>query len=359
MAGNVVPENRPGGLLRGEAGGSAKGILLVLLALVACVGYFYFFTDMLRPKEETPSQPLVYTSEVKKPLPERPGAGAEMEPAPAVSSASPPATDVKTVPEGGVTQVTPEPPPAAPKAPAPPKAVAAKPKSESEKTAATAAVKEPAKKLVKESSEKKKAPPASVTGVAVTAAKSADKKGGKAPSSGEASSSPVKTAAVNKPNPSEKDGGKFSVQVGTYVMKETMLADKAKLEKAGFNAAVISGPKKSEPMNRLLVAEFSSYSSAKSELDRLGKVAKGAFMVQERGRFAVYAGSYFSRDRAVEEQKRLRGKGFVPLIKNSEVPVATYTLISGSFATREDAEQQAGRLRKLGFKPIPLRLAKQ
>ncbi len=55
----------------GSKGSSVKGILFFLFALAVCFGYFYFFTDILRSKEETPGQPDVFTSEVKKPLPER------------------------------------------------------------------------------------------------------------------------------------------------------------------------------------------------------------------------------------------------------------------------------------------------
>ncbi len=57
--------------MAGSRGSSVKGILFFLFALAVCFGYFYFFTDVLRTKEETPGQPDVFTSEVKKPLPER------------------------------------------------------------------------------------------------------------------------------------------------------------------------------------------------------------------------------------------------------------------------------------------------
>ncbi|MRR57905.1 MAG: SPOR domain-containing protein, partial [Deltaproteobacteria bacterium] len=157
----------------------------------------------------------------------------------------------------------------------------------------------------------------------------------------------------------DKNAGNYTLVVGSYVLKSSMLSDKTKLERAGLKPLVSEGKKKSEPMNRLLVAEFGSYSSARSELSRVKKTSKDAFLLQEKGRFTVYAGSYFNHERAMQEQDRLRKQGFVPIVKKSSAPVSTYTLSSGSYATREAAVKEAGRLRKLGFTPWPSSLKQQ
>lgn len=402
MAGNGVPENAKRNGVTGEAGGSAKGVLLVLLALAVCFGYFYFFTDILRSKEETPMQPEVYTTEVKKPLPERPAEPAVLpadETAPVATSAPAPAgaSPAASPQQGGkepqvqgTTELKKE-----AESPATPAKIAQKPVPALEKKAATPArtsqspaktaaavqkeAKTPAKpapapeksKDVKPVAKQAPSPakqktvvakpaPASVKAATVTARKESAKISDK---DGRASSTDRKklTAASKRTAmpAAAKNAGNYTLVVGSYVLKSSMLADKAKLERAGLKPSLSEGKKKSEPMNRLLVAEFGTYSSARSELIRVKKASKDAFLLQENGRFTVYAGSYFNHERAVQEQDRLRKQGFVPIVKKSSAPVSTYTLSSGSYATREAAVKEAGRLRKLGFKPWPSSLQQQ
>jgi cell division septation protein DedD len=151
---------------------------------------------------------------------------------------------------------------------------------------------------------------------------------------------------------SVKEGKGFTLVVGTYVLPSTLRADKAKLEKAGVHPSVAVGPKKNQPMNRLVVAEYDSYTTAQAELDRVKKASKDAFLLQENGKFTIYAGSYYRHDRAVEEQERLRAQGFAPILKKAVAPVGSSKLTVGGFPTREAAQGEAARLRKLGFKPF-------
>jgi hypothetical protein len=435
MVGNGVPENGKCRGVTGEAGGSAKGVLLVLLALAVCFGYFYFFTDILRSKEETPTQPEVYTSEVKKPLPARPAGPAAVTTeqtapvspaatapagnAPAVSpqqatketkvagnaavkketAAPAPATKIAQKPGPGDNKhaVAPAPvrtPPApskplaaAPKEvkaaakPAPEKqkdvkpvakqaqpsvkqkTVAAKPAPAPAKTATVVAGAEKAKTPAKDthtlSTDRKKVTAESKGTAAPVSAKDSGTRQRPATASKEVVAKPEKAGSGDERPEPATGGGKFTLVVGTYVLKSSMLADKAKLERAGLKPSVSAGRKMSEPMNRLLVAEFGSYSSARSELNRVRKTSKDAFLLQEKGRFTVYAGSYFRHERALQEQERLRRQGFVPIVKKSDAPVSTFTLTSGNFPTREAALKEAARLRKLGFKPLPSSVKKQ
>lgn len=423
MAGKSIPEKGGFNGVAGVAGGSAKGILLVLLALAVCFGYFYYFTDLLRPKEETPLQSEVYPAEVKKPLPDRttqsgeanpgegsatvsqtpapseqPAAGAASQPsgvnAPQVSAntqarqvAVPVAPAPKTPQQQSAANGKMLPPAgASPQAASrPTTAAAAKPKvsAGAEKTTAkpsipvekpgtvaaksasktvkqatanqkTSAAKTAAKEPVKSSSVRKEAVASAKKETAAPAGKTAgDKKQKAAAATGFAAAKSGKPEAGAAIKTSGKQGGDYTLIVGTYVMKSTLLAAKAKLELAGFKPVVTPGRKKSEPMNRLLLAEFASYSSASSELKRVKKSSRDAFILQENGKYALYAGSYFDQGRASQEQDRLRKEGFAPIVKKSSAPVMTYTLSSGDFATRAQAEKEAARLRKLGFKPLP------
>jgi len=398
MAANGVPENAKRNGVTGEAGGSAKGVLLVLLALAVCFGYFYFFTDILRSKEETPMQPEVFTTEVKKPLPERPAepaavpaeAAAPAGASPAVSpqqagtepqvqgttelkkETAPPATPAKIAQKPGpaIEKKAAAPAPAPARTSQPPAKTAAavqkevkaaaKPAPAPEKSKDVKPVAKQAPPPAKQKNVASKPAPSPVKAATVTAKKESAKITAK--DSHASSTDRKKLTAASKSTAlpaAAKNAGNYTLVVGSYVLKSSMLADKAKLERAGLKPSLSEGKKKSEPMNRLLVAEFGSYSSARSELSRVKKASKDAFLLQENGRFTVYAGSYFNHERAVQEQDRLRKQGFVPIVKKSSAPVSTYTLSSGSYATRDAAVKEAGRLRKLGFNPWPSSLKQQ
>jgi cell division protein FtsN len=158
--------------------------------------------------------------------------------------------------------------------------------------------------------------------------------------------------AAGEAAPVSKKQETFTLVVGTYVLKTTVLADKAKLEKAGLRPVINVGRKRNETMNRLVVAEFASYSSAHAELGRVKKVSKDAFVLHNNGRYVVYAGSYYRTDRAIEEVERLKKHGVSPVVKKSAAPVSSYTLTVGDFPTREAARKGEDRLKKLGFKPF-------
>lgn len=386
-----VSERKNG--LAGSRGSSVKGILFLLFALAVCFGYFYFFTDVLRTKEETPGQSNVYSSEVRKPLPERlvqaPLSSAEeaVSPPPEVSSLpeTPPtgkATTHLVVPAGEAPsgQKVVKPAPVAEKPATPPpnivqtnKAVVGK----SEKPSKVPATKKtaPANAALDSSASSKKSAqqkhPQTKISPATKMAK-ADSSQIPAPGGetktpvagpkklgGKISGLPAKKVTPKQNGNSEsagtkKAGERYTLVVGTYVLKSSMTTAKAKLEKAGLQTVVVPGKIRSEPMNRLLVAEVSSAQEAQEELAKIKKASKDAFFLWENDKYAIYAGSYFDPDRAVQEQERLRKRGFVPILKKTQAPVTTYSLSVGSYPTRETALKSTASLQKLGFKPYPV-----
>ncbi len=156
----------------------------------------------------------------------------------------------------------------------------------------------------------------------------------------------------------KKVGERFTLVVGTYVLKSSMRFDKVKIEKSGLQTSVLPAKMRNEPMNRLLIAEVATYSAAQEELAKVKKASKDAFFLRENNKYAIYAGSYFAHDRAVQEQERMRKLGFAPILKISQAPVSTYSLAAGSYPTRDAALKGAERLKKLGFKPYPVQLTK-
>ena len=376
--------------ITGSRGSSVKGILFFLFALAVCFGYFYFFTDVLRSKEETPGQSDVLTYEVKKPLPERlvqssatSGEEAVLPPPvpsslPETPSAGNAAKDFPVSPgevPSGQKIVKPS---VAPLPSAKPKTVAAGKIVKTTKAPANQKT-TPVKPGLDDAANRKKpanlthsvpkGPPASAKAAAgssrisTTGGQEKRVMNGQKPTVAKVAKTSTKPAAPKKGEILEQPGAKkvaeqFTLVVGTYVLKTSMQADKAKLEKAGLQPSVRFEKKRNEPMNRLLVAEVSSYQAAQDELAVVKKASKDAFFLREDNKYAIYAGSYFAQDRAVQEQERLRKLGFAPILKKSQAPVSTYSLSAGSYPTRDAALKGADRLKKLGFKPYPVELSK-
>lgn len=383
--------------LAGSRGSSVKGILFLLFALAVCFGYFYFFTDVLRTKEETPGQSDVYSSEVRKPLPERLVQAAVT----SAEEAVPPPPEVSSLPEtpppGKVTTDAAVPPGMSPSGQkvVKPASVAKKPATPPLKIAQTnKAAAGKSEKTSKLPATKKTASANAVSDTSAGNSKSAQQKHSKtkiAPSSdsanagsrvipttgketkkpaagqktvgGKNTKSPAKNVAPKQSGNSEqtgtkKSGERYTLVVGSYVLKSSMGTAKAKLEKAGLQPVVVPGKMRSEPMHRLLVAEVSSAQAAQEELAKVKKASKDAFFLRENGTYVIYAGSYFAQDRAVQEQERLRKRGFVPILKKTQAPVTTHLLSVGSYPTREAALKGAESLQKLGFKPYPVVLTK-
>jgi hypothetical protein len=400
MVDNGLPGKENTRCIVGVTGSSVKGILIVLLALGVCFSYFYFFTDIFRPNEEAPNQTDVSIAEVKKPLPERavqtvvssatktvqvapvsPVPSVQAPVAPAVNgrkqAQSPPGKPV--APSSDTSSSTPAKSGTASSKPTP---SAMKPATAHvEPAPLPSKQKETARKVA--ASESRKVSPGKASQPAASAQSATKAVTGKPASKETGTSLPQKKNTAGEPKPtgsphakqkiasakqgavkegkvsegagttvSVKEGQGFTLVVGTYVMPSTLKADKAKLERAGVHPTVSVGPKKNQPMNRLVVAEYDSYTTARAELDRVKKASKDAFLLQENGRVTIYAGSYYRHDRAVEEQERLRAQGFAPILKKAVAPVGSSKLTVGGFPTREAAQGEAARLRKLGFKPF-------
>ncbi len=337
--------------MAGSKGSSMKGILFFLFALAVCFGYFYFFTDVLRPKEETPGQPDVYTSEVKKPLPER-----------LVQTTATSAEEAVSPPPGSA-------PPAEPSLPGAtgedspvkggdvasarkiPKTATDSVKTVTQKHPPVKSDSVPDKKKSKtaESPAKQKKEPAEKTSAALKVAKKPVTPVAKPQVK---SVVPKKVVKVEQPVAKKADEA-YTLVVGSYILKSSMLADKAKLEKAGLRTHVAKGNVKTATMNRLLVAEAATAVAARQELDKLKKVSKDAFLLRKNGGYAIYAGSYFDGAKALKEQERLQKQGVLSIVKKSEAPVSSYSLSAGGYPTREAALKHADALKKLGFEPYP------
>lgn len=402
MSKNQLPAKGAAKGMTGVEGSSAKGALILLLALAVCFGYFYFFTDVLRSNEdsgETSAESGVSSTEIVKPLPARAvqtpiTSSSRPEPiasgTPATEQHKPAATgadqkartaEKKSPPASATPAVESE------KTQRPPSRTSSSEVAQALKPGTRAlagrkvsgpAGKETGGRTTKAPSEKaaspdvSRKPVAAVSDVKKVTKNSAQPQPGKkeATNGSKASSLPAGKQAkvadgettarkgtagdVSGGGAAIKKGKGYGLLIGTYVLQSTLKSDKSRLEKAGLHPSISKGAKKTHPMNRLVVAESDSYEKAQSELERVKKASKDAFLLKENGRFVVYAGSYYQKGRAADEQERLRAQGFAPILKQTVAPVASWRLELDGFPTREAAMEESARLRRLGFKPLPL-----
>lgn len=145
--------------------------------------------------------------------------------------------------------------------------------------------------------------------------------------------------------------GSYAVEVGEFVGKNALIRGKRAVEKAGLVPVVGPGRQRVEAMLRILVGEYSREAAAKKVLNKLRGAGAEHFILKDNGgTFRVYAGSYFEHQAALDEQKRLLGKGFDSELREATVPVSTYVINAGCFPTEEAARAKLSELERLGVK---------
>jgi len=137
--------------------------------------------------------------------------------------------------------------------------------------------------------------------------------------------------------------------IGSYVLETALAADKAKLTKAGFTSHVQAGAKQTAAMSRLLLAEYDDREIARAALDKLKRHTADAFMIDQGGKHAVYAGSYLLDGRAASEKERLGTAGFALQLKKVDVSIPSKSLTVGSFRDKGAAETALNKLKAAGI----------
>ena len=340
MSGHFSPGDKQRSPLYNEKGNTTRLLLLVLLLVVAAAGYLYYFTDVIKPKQEPVKPPVEQPAQVKQPIPPRPGQPGAKEAAPAPAQpeqkpvAVPPAKPEPVKTAQAEAPAKPAPPPAA----APKPAAQAPTSTQKPVSPAPAAAPKPAAKPAA-----KPATPAPTAPTAPTAKKEP---------------APVKTAQKAAKPVEKKKGGPYRLLIGDYVPDQTFKAVQAKLKKSGIAPVRKSEIKAVEPMNRLYVAEYADQTMAEVELQMVRKLTADAFLVPEKDKYFLYAGSYFSSSRAASEQGKLKAKGVKTVIRKAEVPIKVTRVTAGSYASQEDAREDVARLKKHGIKASVIKATK-
>jgi cell division septation protein DedD len=313
-----------------------RALLLLLLILVGGVTYIYFFTGLIKPLEaqRTAEAPApAPDSIVKIPLPPREGEAAKpggKAPGKAEApKAAAPTPEVAAAPVAKPAAVPAKPAPAAKPADKKPLPTPVA-ETKEEKTIAKAEAKKPAADTKKPAAaEKKSTPP-------------------KAGATKAGSDAQTKQGTVVKTKKTEH--GPWSLVVGNYVLEETLSADMGRVRKAGFEPIVKPSARKKTTMNRLLVSEFNDRSAALSTLEKLKRHTSDAFVIEQGGKFVVYAGSYLQGEAANSEKERLKGAGFTTIIKHADIAIPSQSLSVGPFSSKKAADSARGKLKGAGIK---------
>lgn len=331
MLANFPPEADGDGPISPEKGSSQRLLLFVLLLLVAVFGYLYFFTGLIKPREEPPKAPPVQPSQVIKPLPPRlsqsgatPGPVVKPEgKLPTRSDAGKPAPPA-VLPQGKPMAAPTPRPTVSPMQPAPEKA----PKE-----------------------KEKEAPqmPAKVASPPVAPAKAPNKGAAKpAAAAAHVKKTPAPATTVAKSVKTAAHQGAYTVHVGEFAATQNLKRLRAKLKKLGVAPVRQKKIDKPELMHRLFLATFDNRDAADAEMRKLQQKTSAAFILEENGKYAVYAGSYLIKKGAVAEQRRLARKGAKLTLKTAKVTIPIIQVTAGFFSSREDAQKVANRLKNQG-----------
>jgi len=348
MAKDLFPELGADKPANGTRGSSQQILLIVLLFLVLVFGYLYFFTSLIRPREEAAKPAPGQTTQIRQPLPPRPEQGVGNPAAATKPEEKQPAQAKAEKP------VTPPAPPQVRPAPvqAKPAPVQAKPTAVPPQPAPAKAVKAEEKPIHKGQT---KSAPAPATPVAPQQ-KAAAKPVVKAPSAAQKTPEPAASPKAAKP---AAEHGAFTLVAGEFAVDRDMKRNLAKLKKLGITPVHEKKVEKLQIMHRLFLADFGSHYAADMELQKLEKATSSAFILEQNGRYAVYAGSYLHKSGAASEQKRLAGKGFNLSVKSAKVTIPVKIVTAGSYSSIEDARNDAGRLRKQGIKARVIKTGKK
>jgi hypothetical protein len=325
MANDLFPEIEDGNSVKGTRGSSQRFLLLVLLLLVAVFGYLYFFTGLIKPRQEAAKAPPEPSTQIRHPLPPRPDQGEEKPAAPSKPVGEQPAQAKaeKSTPSATVPQAKPA---AVPPQKAPANVLKGEEKPLHMEQVKTSSAPAPSAGAKQKAGLKQVA-------VATTAVKNAPKPAG---------------AARLKAMPAEGKGA-FTLLIGDFALDREMKTSRIKLKKLGITPIEGKKIEKLEIMHRLFLADYNTHHAAEMELQILRKVVASAFILEQNSRYALYAGSYLHEWGAASEQKRLAGKGFKLSMQTAKVKIPINRVMAGSFTSSADAQKEANRLKKQGI----------
>lgn len=141
----------------------------------------------------------------------------------------------------------------------------------------------------------------------------------------------------------------FTLEFGEFFSSE-LAAAKTKIARTGLVPVVLEGPGKARDVIRLHIGEYQTLAAAQESLKQLKDTHSGGFILKhEARRYDAYAGSFFTRKDAETEQRRLAARGIQLTLKEVSVVLPNFILTAGSFQSRDVALEKLKKLRQQGL----------
>ncbi len=165
-----------------------------------------------------------------------------------------------------------------------------------------------------------------------------------------------KVAAVVTPPVAEKVTPpavpNFALTAGSFLYRNSLNQTRALIEKLGYKVDS-SQSMESHEVTRLLVGLYGR-PLADKRLAEVKRISDGAFIAAEEGKFAVYAGSFLSLDKARRLADMLYQEGVRVDERQVKVDLPRTTLRFGEFVDRSEAQKLMKKLEKLGVKKLQI-----
>lgn len=321
-----------------EETGASQGLLLVLLVvLMALFGYLYFFTGLITQRDVQQKSQATAVQSVKQPIPPRPANDNNNAATPPVKSESKVGPVAPAPPTSAAPKVQPVTPPNAPQQVAPKATPAAAPKT------IPVPVAKPQPTAAQKTQSAAKPAPQGKTPVKQTdqAVKSQMKSA--------ADSKPPKTAPETATKIAKPLAFRlYRINATGIVKPDKVNSIAAQMKKSGLNKVEIRHISQDKNMHRLFVSEFTDSQSAHAELDNLKKLATGAFLLPESGKYSLYAGSYDQQKRADGEAIRLTAQGVNATVRKVKIKMPLSRL-TATTADSAKAGEWVKKLKRDGF----------
>jgi hypothetical protein len=141
--------------------------------------------------------------------------------------------------------------------------------------------------------------------------------------------------------------GDYTIDAGAFMLHSNQVAVENKLHQLGFEPR-LTAAKQMEHMTRLRVGAFPA-AEARARLQEVDLLAPGSFLVAEGDKLVLYAGSYYTLDKARIIADRLFVKGVLVKEEQVEVPVPVHLVSFGDFTDLESARKAAEKARAAGL----------
>ncbi|MBW6512708.1 MAG: SPOR domain-containing protein [Desulfuromonadaceae bacterium] len=157
---------------------------------------------------------------------------------------------------------------------------------------------------------------------------------------------PVKSA--DKPAVKKQKLGNYTVQVGTFLIPDSVKKARNVIRKLGFDP-VVTDVRQAVNMTRLRADVYPDKAAAVARVKQLKSVAPDSFYLQVGAEYHVYVGSFFNIDTGRRFADHLYTRGI--LLEEEEVSIVkTLKQVSfGQFVEKKEADQAAAKARKKGL----------